>query len=336
MFGGQCAHSPPPSRNAFVLRGFPQALRQHDEEKVWSSLRAEKPFGTSGQNPLGIFCRPQRSFAGFTALQDWHTACPNGLHAQSSKDGGVMDNTINIALSRLSVQQRAMEMIAGNLANTSTPGFRAERMVFADWLTSQSSGAVPAGDRKLAFTQVRATYRDQSEGSITPTNNPLDLALTGNGFFTVQTANGTRLTRAGRFSLQGDGSITDESGNPLLDTNGAPMRISPADTQLTVKGDGSLNSENGPLGQIAVVTPNDPNRLTAEGGRLFRADVPTTPVTAPKVIQGALEESNVQPITEVTRMISTERDFQFVAQFVEAEGQRKQSAIDKMAAAPTS
>jgi flagellar basal-body rod protein FlgF len=246
-----------------------------------------------------------------------------------------MDNTINIALSRLAVQQRAMEVVAGNLANTSTPGYRAERMVFADWLTSQPSSALPAGDRKLAFTQVRATYRDQSEGSITTTGNPLDLALSGNGFFTVQTANGTRLTRAGRFSLQGDGSITDESGNPLLDTNGQPMRISPADTMLTVKGDGSLSSENGPLGQIAVVAPNDPNRITAEGGRLFRADVPTTPVTQPKVIQGALEESNVQAITEVTRMITAERDFQFVAQFVEAEGQRKQTAIDKLTAAPT-
>ena len=246
-----------------------------------------------------------------------------------------MDNTINIALSRLAVQQRAMEVVAGNLANTSTPGFRAERMVFADWLDSQPGNALPAGDRKLAFTQMRATYREQTEGSITTTNNPLDLALTGNGFFTVQTANGTRLTRAGRFSLQGDGTIADEGGNPLLDTNGQPMRISPADTVLTVKGDGSLSSENGPLGQIAVVTPNDPNRITAEGGRLFRADVPTTPVTRPKVIQGALEESNVQPITEITRMISTERDFQYVAQFVEAEGLRKQTAIDKMTAPPT-
>jgi flagellar basal-body rod protein FlgF len=247
-----------------------------------------------------------------------------------------MDNTINIALSRLSVQQHAMEVVANNLANMSTPGYRAERMVFADWLNTQSSGATPPGDRKLAFTQLRATYRDQSEGSITTTANPLDLALSGNGFFTVQTANGTRLTRAGRFSLQNDGTIADESGNPLLDTSGQPMRVSQADTELTVKGDGSLSSQNGPLGQVAVVTPNDPNRLTAEGGRLFRADVPTTPVAQPKIIQGALEDSNVQAISEVTRMITSERDFQFVAQFVEAEGQRKQTAIDKMTAAPTS
>jgi len=110
------------------------------------------------------------------------------------------------------------------------------------------------------------------------------------------------------------------------------MRISPADTKLTVKSDGTLTSENGTLGQIGIVAPNDPNKLTAEGSRLLRADGPTSPVAQPKIVQGAVEDSNVQPIGEVTRMISTERDFQFVVQYVQAEGQRKQNAINKLAA----
>ncbi len=241
-----------------------------------------------------------------------------------------MDNSINIALSRLSVQQRAMDVVASNLANLSSPGYRAERTVFADWLVREPTGATPRGERNIAFAQTRATYRDRTEGAISATGNPLDLALTGDGYFTVQTNNGTRLTRGGRFSLAADGTVTDDNANPLLDVNGKPIKISTADTQLTVKGDGTLSSQNGTLAQIAVVAPNDPNRLTAEGGKLFRADVPTTPVAKPKIMQGALEESNVQPIAEVTRMISTERDFQFVAQFVEAAGQRKQTAIDKL------
>jgi flagellar basal-body rod protein FlgF len=243
-----------------------------------------------------------------------------------------MDNSINIALSRLAVQQRAMDVVAGNLANISSPGFRAERLVFADWLMKEPGTGVAPGDHVVAFTQARATYRDRTEGAITQTGNPLDLALTGQGWFSVQTSNGNRLTRAGRFTLRNDGTITDEGGNPLLDINNQPLHVSSADTQLTVKADGTLSSENGPLGQIAVVAPSDPNRMTAEGGRLFRADVPTAPVASPQIVQGAVEDSNVQPITEVTRMIATERDFQFVAQFVEAEGQRKQTAIDKLAA----
>jgi len=243
-----------------------------------------------------------------------------------------MDNTTSIALSRLSAQSRAMDVIAGNIANMSTPGYRAERMVFADWLSSQSGTGAPKGDRTIAYTQDRATYRDRAEGSLTKTGNPLDLALSGEGFFTVQTATGTRLTRAGRFTLQGNGGITDESGNPLLDTAGAPLRIGATDTQLTVAGDGSLSSQNGPIGKIAVVRPTDVNRITAEGSRLFRADVPTVPVAVPKITQGAVEGSNVQAVPELSSMISTERSFQFVTQFVEAEGQRQQTAIDKIAA----
>jgi flagellar basal-body rod protein FlgF len=242
-----------------------------------------------------------------------------------------MDNINNIALSRLSAQQHAMEIVAGNLANMNTPGYRAERMVFADWLVREPAGTEPKGGRMLAFTQTRATYRDGAEGTLTQTGNPLDLALSGEGWFTVQTANGTRLTRAGRFTLQNDGAITDEAGNPLLDTSGQPMKLSPADTELTVKADGTLRSQNGVIGQIGVVKPNDANRITAEGGRLFRADVPTTQVTRPKMLQGVVEDSNVQPISEIVRMISTDRDFQFVSQMVEAEGQRRQSAIDKIA-----
>jgi flagellar basal-body rod protein FlgF len=243
-----------------------------------------------------------------------------------------MDNTTSIALSRLTAQSRSMDVIAGNIANMSTPGYRAERMVFADWLSSQSGTGAPKGDRTIAYTQDRATYRDRAEGTLTHTGNPLDIALSGEGYFTVQTQAGTRLTRAGRFTLQGNGGITDEGGNALLDTSGAPIRIAAADTQLTVAGDGSLSSQNGPIGTIAIVKPSDPNRITAEGSRLFRADVPTVPVAAPKMVQGAVEDSNVQSVPELSSMISTERSFQFVTQFVEAEGQRQQTAIDKIAA----
>jgi flagellar basal-body rod protein FlgF len=243
-----------------------------------------------------------------------------------------MDIPTTIALSRLTAQSRSMEVTAGNIANMSTPGYRAERMVFADWLSPQTGTTAPAGDRTLAYTQDRATYRDRAEGTMTQTGNPLDLALSGDGYFTVQTAAGTRLTRAGHFTLQSDGGITDGSGNPLLDTAGAPIRVTAADTNLTVSADGSLSSQNGPIGKIAVVTPNDPNRMTAEGGRLFRADVPTTATTSAKMIQGAVEDSNVAPVPELVSMMRTERDFQFVTQFVEAEGTRHQNAIDKIAA----
>jgi flagellar basal-body rod protein FlgF len=246
-----------------------------------------------------------------------------------------MDTINAIILSRLSAQQRAMDVTADNLANMSTPGYRGERMLFTDWLWRQQGTAAPKGDRMLAYTQDRATYREQAEGTVTQTGNPLDIAISGDGYFTVQTAQGTRLTRAGRFTLQADGTIADEAGNALLDTNSAPLKVAPTDTNLSISADGAISSQNGAIGKIAVVRPNDANRMTAEGGRLLRADVPTTPVAAPKLIQGAVEDSNVQPIAELVRMMDTERSFQFATQFIESEGQRHQTAIDKIAAPVT-
>jgi flagellar basal-body rod protein FlgF len=242
-----------------------------------------------------------------------------------------MDNTTYIILSKLTAQQRAMDVTAGNLANMSTPGYRAERVVFADWLAIQRNTAAPAGDRALAFSQDRATYREQAEGTLTQTGNPLDIAISGNGYFTVQTPNGTRLTRAGRFSLQADGTIADANGNALLDANNQPLKVTAADTNITVTADGGISSQNGAIGKIAVVAPADPNKMLAEGGRLFNPGGATAPVTRPKLVQGTVEDSNVQPISELVRMMDTERNFQFDTQFVELEGQRHQTAIDKIA-----
>ncbi len=121
------------------------------------------------------------------------------------------------------------------------------------------------GGKILAFTQDRATYRDQAAGPLTHTANPLDLAITGPGFFTVQTKAGPMLTRAGRFGLQADGTIADADGNALLDAAGKPMRVAAADTSLQVSGDGTLSSENGQLGKIGIVQPADPNRMHGAG-----------------------------------------------------------------------
>ncbi|MEJ1977639.1 MAG: flagellar hook-basal body complex protein [Acetobacteraceae bacterium] len=241
-----------------------------------------------------------------------------------------MQNATTIALSRLVAQQRSLDVTAANLANSSTPGFKAERMLFADFLDRQKQVDAPRGGGTLDYTQDRATYRNQEEGAITHTANPLDLAVGGNGFFTVMTAQGPRITRAGRFSLQPNGTIGDVDGNALLDTSGQPVRVSPADTTLQVAGDGTLSSENGMLGKIGVVQPNNPNTLQAQGGRLFNASSATTVVASPHIVQGALEESNVQPIEETTKMMSDLREFQFVTQFVQAESDRQQSAIDKL------
>ncbi len=241
-----------------------------------------------------------------------------------------MQTATDVALSRLIAQQRAMDVTATNLANTGTPGFKAGHTLFADWLHRQGGVDPVRGGRTVAYTQDRATWRDPAEGPLSHTANPLDLAISGPGFFTVQTKAGPMLTRAGRFDLQADGTVADADGNALLDGAGAPVRVAAADTQLQVSGDGTLSSQNGPLGRIGVVAPADLNRMVPQGDHLLAAGTPTAAVAQPRLTGGALEESNVQPVAETTRMMDALREFQFVTQFVQAEGDRQQSAIDKL------
>ncbi len=245
-----------------------------------------------------------------------------------------MENPTYIALSRLMSQQRAMDVVASNIANADTPGYKTQHVQFSDWLLRTQESAADGGESTLAFAQDRATWRDNAQGTFTHTGEPLDLALGSEGYFQVQTSNGVRLTRAGRFAIQADGTVGDSAGNPLLDDSGSPIHVGATDRQITVSADGTITTENGRLGRVGVVTPTDENRLIPEGSHLLRADTPTNPTGQPRIVQGAIESSNVQPITEMTRMMQMEREFQFMTQFVQNESDRQQSAIDTLTATP--
>jgi flagellar basal-body rod protein FlgF len=241
-----------------------------------------------------------------------------------------MDIVGSIANSRLVAQQRALDVIADNIANANTPGFKAERLLFNDWLSRQNGTTAGQGGNTIAYTQDHATWRDQHPGTLTHTGNPFDLAITGNGYFTVNTPRGPRLTRDGRFGLMPDGTVADSSGDALLDTAGKPVLLSPTDTQISIAGDGTLSSENGQLAKVGVVTVADPMQMAAEGNTLFRATASTAAVASPALVQGAIGDSNVQPVLETTRMMDNLRQFQFMTQFIQAESDRQQSAIDKL------
>jgi flagellar basal-body rod protein FlgF len=234
-----------------------------------------------------------------------------------------------VAASRLVAQERAIEVTAMNLANVNTPGFQASRVQFSQWLDAQRGGAALPGERQIAYTQDRATWRDEQPGTLTQTGNPFDLAARNGGYFTVATDRGPRLTRDGRFGPLPNGTIGDNSGNALLDASGKPLQLAPGDTRITITADGAVSSENGQLGKIGIVKPADPMKLQAEGATLLRADTPTSQVAQPGVVQGVVEGSNVPPVLEVTRMMNDMRDFQFTTQLIQAEDDRIQSFIDK-------
>ncbi|GBQ63987.1 flagellar basal body rod protein FlgF [Ameyamaea chiangmaiensis NBRC 103196] len=242
-----------------------------------------------------------------------------------------MDNPTYIALSRLDTADRALSMVATNIANASTSGYKAEHGLFSDYLVRQDSATTPQGGSTYQFTQDLATYRDQSQGPMQATGNPLDLALGGSGYFSVQTTDGVRLTRAGRFQRLSDGTIADESGNALLDRLGQPVRLQPTDKSVTISADGTLTTESGVAAYIGVVEADDTNQLLAQGNRLFKSRSGTRQSTTPKIVQGMVEGSTVQAMAEMTHMLQIQRDYTAVMRFVEDEGKRQQNAIDKIA-----
>lgn len=241
-----------------------------------------------------------------------------------------MQNTTSVALSRLTAQQRALDVTAGNIANAATPGFHAERLAFSDFLVRSRGRDIPKGAETIAFTQDRASWRDRQVGPINHTSNPFDIALTGEGYFQVETPRGARLTRAGHFELSANGNVVNSDGHALLDANGQKLQLSTTDTHITISADGTISSENGRIGRIGVVKPNDPYRMKAEGGRLFVVEGGTEAIAKPTMIQGAIEQSNVAPVVELTRMMRDLREFEFTSKMVQAEADRQQSAIDKL------
>lgn len=241
-----------------------------------------------------------------------------------------MENASYIALSRLIAQQRALDVRASNIANATTPGFKAESVVFSDYLVQQKGTATPMGGRAVQMVQDRATWRDYSEGQLLKTGNPLDLALQGTGFFAVDTDRGVRYTRSGRFSISAAGNIVDMNGNALQGTDGKPINVPPESASLTVDADGGISSDGAPIGKFRVVQFDDSQTMQAEGSSLFSSKQPARDVAQPEIMQGSVEGANVQAITEVTRMMAEMREFEFASQFVDGEAQREQSAIDRI------
>lgn len=241
-----------------------------------------------------------------------------------------MENAGYVALSRMVAQQRALDVRATNIANSGTPGFKSQSILFSDYLLNQRGVTPPPGGRVVQLVQDRATWRDFGQGPLSKTGNPLDLALQSDGFFAVDTPRGERYTRAGRFSLSASGQVVDGVGNAVLGTDGRPLGVPPGATGLTVAGDGSLSSDAGPLGRLRVVRFEDPQRMRAEGDSLFATDEAPTDAPSPGVAQGMIEGANTKAIVEVTAMMAEMREFEFASQFADAEAQREQSAIDKI------
>jgi flagellar basal-body rod protein FlgF len=243
-----------------------------------------------------------------------------------------METTSYIALSRQGALRREMDTVAHNIANMNTSAFKGEKMMFVEHLVKSrdDQSVLP---KKLSFTRDVAQYRDLSEGPIKTTGNTLDVAIRGDGYFVVETPDGTpNYTRNGGFTMDSQGQLVTQSGNPVLSRGGAPIFLSPTDHNITISADGTLSTNNGQLGQLRVVRFDDPQKMQAEQAGLFSTDQAPQDVVRPSVLQGALEGSNIQPVIELSRMIEVHRAYDSVKTFIDSEDGRQKKMIDQLGA----
>lgn len=236
-----------------------------------------------------------------------------------------MENSIYVALSRQMALQRQLDVVSNNIANMNTTGYKGQRMLFTEFLER------PGMHEKVSFVQDRAVVRDLAVGNTVHTGNPLDLSLTGRGYFTVDTASGPRYTRAGNFRLNDQRQIVDGGGLPVLSTNGQPMTVPPNTTDIKVTGDGTVATELGPIGKLNIVTFKNEQFMTEVGAGLYVSDEEPQPAPADtKVAQGLLENSNVRPVVEMTQMIEIQRQYASAQKMVDNEHERIRTMIQRL------
>jgi len=236
-----------------------------------------------------------------------------------------MENSIYIALSRQKVLKTNMDIVANNIANMNTTGFRGQTPLFEEYITDPTYNKDP-----MSFVLDYAQFQNTAAGSHEQTGNPLDVALNGPGFMAIEAHNGdTVYTRDGNFQLSADGTLTTMAGLRVLGSGGS-INIPAGSTEINIDEKGIISNQNGTLGQLQIVEFENLQSLKPQGDNTYRTDGGKKEPSNTNVQQGFIEGSNVNPIMETNRMISILRDYQRVQRLLEGEHERLRSAIQKL------
>ena len=243
-----------------------------------------------------------------------------------------MENALLVGLSRQVALGRELDVIANNLANVSTTGFKARNSRFAEYLMPKARGdAFQAPDRRVGFVIDRGTTLDTSTGAIEQTGNPLDVAIKGDAFFAVQTQAGERYTRSGSFQIDPTGRLVTNDGYPVAGEAG-PIQFGPTESGVQIAPDGTVSTNLGVRGKIRLVRFDDPRSLSNEGGNVFSSTVPAQPAGLQGRLEpAALERSNVKAIIEMTRLMEVNRAYAGIASMIGRMDETKRSTMAKLA-----
>ncbi len=228
-----------------------------------------------------------------------------------------MDNPGYVALTRQSGLMREMQVVANNIANMATTGFRAEGVVFAEHVAATGREAPSLSMGKAAGRSISPV-----QGALTQTGGQFDFAIEGEGFFLVETPTGEALTRAGNFIRNAAGDLVTPDGHRLLDAGGAPVFVPGTARSVSLGADGTLAADGQPVARIGAWAPVDRTELARQAGVLFTAPSGVEPADGARFVQGALEASNVDPVAQIARMIEVQRAYELGQSFLDAEDGR--------------
>ncbi|KRA45815.1 flagellar basal-body rod protein FlgF [Devosia sp. Root635] len=240
-----------------------------------------------------------------------------------------MENAQLISLSRQIALQRQMDVVANNMANINTTGFKAENILFEEYVMPVARDQdFPRLDQPLSYVQDWATIHDLAGGAMVQTGNALDVALNGDGFFAIQTPGGERWSKSGAFQLSANGTLVDVNGNPVLGEAG-PIQFGPEENGILIAADGSVSSSAGPKGRLRLVEFANPQELTREGTNLFAGGTPVA-ATNTRAMQGFVERSNVSGVSEMAEMIRVTRAYESAANLAQKQDELRRSAIQRL------
>ncbi|MCC2111412.1 MAG: flagellar basal-body rod protein FlgF [Hyphomicrobiales bacterium] len=245
-----------------------------------------------------------------------------------------MENAQIVGLSRQITLQHELDVIANNLANMNTTGFKGEALLFEEYLSPDASmDSFMASDRDVSYVWDVATVRDFSQGAIFSTGNPFEVALNGEGFLVVETPDGERYTRNGAFVTNEFGELVTNDGYRVLGEGGGPIVVGIEDVDIAIAGDGTISTATGVIDRLRLVEFEDPQQLEKIGNSLYAGESPR-PAESTRVVQGAVEKSNVVPVVELSRMIEVTRTYDVVSRLMRQEDELRSRAIERLGTAP--
>ncbi len=236
-----------------------------------------------------------------------------------------MDTPGYTTLTRISGLKNEMQAIANNIANVSTTGFRKEGLIFSEFISE-------TGDNQPSVSMAHANVQmtNSAQGPLTPTGGTFDLAIEGDGFFLIETEDGEALTRAGAFTPNDQGELATLDGARLLDSGGAAIFIPTTAQNIAVANDGTMSADGQPIAQIGLYMPADLENLDRTNGVRFTSEAGFEPFEGGVILQGFVESSNVDAISEITRMIEVQHAYTMGQKFIEKEDERIRSVISTL------